>query len=650
MAVTQQEISKRQTTIAATEDPQEKAALMIDLGLDMLYGGEIENAQKLLANAEKICEKIGFQDGFGRIYLGRAAINYFNADYTTSTTLANQAIEIFLKTGNKEDLAETYTNLGMAHWSQGDYSIALDYTFKGLQLYQEAEAEGRISYAVYLLGGYYLDLKDSDNAEKYFSQAYEMSSREGAPPFSLARSCIGLANVALQRKQLNKALDYLTKAEKIQTEGGEYFGLSRTYNDLGKVYRRLNEADKALEYYGKSLDIRLQANDKQALVTTYLDLGEFNIEQDQLELALNYLQNGLKWAEKLNARVKIYRAHLLLSQVYESIQDFDKAFHHLKQHNDFKEQVIGKDANLRIRNLETQMAKERSEKEAEIYRLRNVELKKLYEEIEQQNEEITSSIEYARRIQDAMLPLDESIEVYRDYAFILYQPRDIVSGDFYWIYSRPSPEDPSKKLVFTAAVDCTGHGVPGAFMSMIGKDLLDNIIIAQGTIAPSDILHQMDMGVRKALNQDQTDNQDGMDLAITVVDEANECVYFAGANNPLVYFQHNQMHYIKGSKFGIGGGKYTQNKVFEQHAIQIDTCTELYIFSDGYQDQFGGPNNKKFMKPRFRNLLVDIHNLPMHEQYAILENTLVNWMGDESQVDDILVMGIRLGALEESQG
>ncbi|OJJ18163.1 hypothetical protein BKI52_25370 [marine bacterium AO1-C] len=644
MAVTPEEISKRQAAIATTSDLQQKATLMIDLGLDMLYGGEIEKSQALMSDAEKICKIIGFPDGLGRIYLGRAAIYYFNANYTTSTTLANQAIEIFLKTGNKTDLAQTYTNLGMAQWSQGNYGTALDYTFKGLQLYQDAEEDGRIAYAVYLLGGYYLDLQDPENAEKYFSQAFEMSSKKGAPPFSLARSCIGLANVALLKNQLDKALYYLTQAEKIQTEGGETFGLSRTYNDFGKVYRRLNEADKALEYYGRSLDLRLKANDKQALVTTYLDLGEFNIEQGQLELALNYLQNGLEWAQKLNARVKIYRAHLLLSQVHEMVQDFGKAFHHLKQHNEIKEQVIGKDANLRIRNLETQMAKERSEKEAEIYRLRNVELKKLNEEIEQQNEEITSSIEYARRIQDAMLPLDASIEVYKDYAFILYQPRDIVSGDFYWIYSRPSPQDPAKKLIFTAAVDCTGHGVPGAFMSMIGKDLLDNIIIAQGTISPSDILYKMDLGVRKALNQDHTDNQDGMDLAITVIDQANECVYFAGANNPLVYFQHNQMYHIKGSKCGIGGGQYRQTKVFEQHTVQIDTCTEIYIFSDGYQDQFGGPNNKKFMKPRFRELLADVHNLPMHEQYAILENTLTNWMGDQSQVDDILVMGIRLGA------
>ena len=156
----------------------------------------------------------------------------------------------------------------------------------------------------------------------------------------------------------------------------------------------------------------------------------------------------------------------------------------------------------------------------------------------------------------------------------------------------------------------------------------------------------MDQGVRTALNQKQTDNQDGMDIALTVMNQANKKVYFAGANNPLLYFQHNQMHYIKGSKFGIGGGKYIQNKIFEEHTITIDSPTEMYIYSDGYQDQFGGPDNKKFMKPRFRNLIADIHHLPMQEQQTILKNKLDDWMCDCAQIDDILVMGIRLGAMK----
>lgn len=154
----------------------------------------------------------------------------------------------------------------------------------------------------------------------------------------------------------------------------------------------------------------------------------------------------------------------------------------------------------------------------------------------------------------------------------------------------------------------------------------------------------MHLGVKRALKQDQTDNQDGMDMAFVMIDEAEKCLYFAGANNPLVYVQDGVLNLIKGDKQGIGGGKHRPNNKFTQHAVSFkDTASTFYIFSDGYQDQFGGEQNKKFMKPRFRQLLFDIHHLPMTKQHEALANTLDNWKGEEPQVDDILVMGLKLG-------
>ena len=157
----------------------------------------------------------------------------------------------------------------------------------------------------------------------------------------------------------------------------------------------------------------------------------------------------------------------------------------------------------------------------------------------------------------------------------------------------------------------------------------------------------MHRGVLKALKQEHTDNHDGMDIALVVIDEANEELYFAGANRPLVYIQDNQLHIIKGNKFGIGGGLYFQNISFQQHRVSFaHQPTTLYLFSDGFQDQFGGSKNKKFMRNRFYQLLFDIHSLPLAEQQQQLDQALQNWMGDESQVDDILVMGIRLGTID----
>ncbi|EAY31066.1 tetratricopeptide repeat protein [Microscilla marina] len=644
MALSDTEIEKRKAVIATTQDENQKVTRIIDLAFDILYQNKVPQANALLEEAALLATQIKFKDGLGRVRLGKAAIAYFTANYDDSALYSDQAIEIFQQTNNKELLAETYTNLGMSHWSQGSYSKALDYVFKGIHLYQESGKSGRLAYALYMLGSFYLDLNDPDNAEKNFLASQK--ALEIGDPYSVsnARSWIGLANVAFQRDQYTQALECLDKALKLQEESNDQFGMSRTFNDFGKIYRKLNDIDQAYLFYGKSLNIRLQATDKQALITTYLDLGEFNFEQQEYALAVNYLQNGLKWAEKLRAKVKMYRAHLLLSQIYDVLEEYDKAYHHLKQHNEIKDSVMGKDANLKIRNLESQFAKERSEKEAEIYRLKNVELKQLYDEIEHKNQAITDSIEYARRIQNAMLPLHSDFLTYQEYAFIFYKPRDIVSGDFYWFTSIPHPDNASLELIFIAAVDCTGHGVPGAFMSMIGHNLLNNVVKQRKIYAPENILTSLHLGVKKALKQDQNDNQDGMDLALVVIDELEECIHFAGANNPLVYVQNGELHRIKGNKQGIGGGKHRPTKKFDRHTVSFkDTPGMFYIFSDGYQDQFGGADNKKFMKPRFRQLLFDIHHLPLIEQRQQLVDTLEDWMGNEPQIDDILVMGLKLG-------
>lgn len=644
MALSDTELKKREITIATTQDKHKKTSLMLDLAFDILYQNKVQDALALLNEVEQLATQIGFKDALGRTNLGKAAVAYFSAQYDQADLYANKAIEIFQETNNGELLAETYTNLGMSYWSQGAYSKALNNIFKGIHLYQESGKSGRLAYALYLLGSFYLDLSDPDNAEKNFLESQKVLEYDNPYSVSKARSWIGLANVAIQREQYPVAIERLNIALKLQEKSKDLYGMSRTFNDFGKIYRKLNDIDQAYLFYGKSLDIRLKATDKQALVTTYLDLGEFNFEQGQYELAINYLQNGLMWGQKLRAKAKIYRAHLLLSQIYEVLKEYDKAYQHLKQYNEVRDDVVGKDANLRIRNLESNFAKERSEKEAEIYRLKNVELKNLYAEIEHKNKAITDSIEYAKRIQNAMLPLHSDFLTYQENAFIFYQPRDIVSGDFYWFTTIPHPQDKTLEMIFIAAVDCTGHGVPGAFMSMIGNNLLNNIVKQRNLYAPKDILMEMHLGVKRALKQDQTDNQDGMDMAFVMIDEVEKCLYFAGANNPLVYVQNGVLNLIKGDKQGIGGGKHRANNKFTQHVVSFkDIAGTFYIFSDGYQDQFGGEYNKKFMKPRFRQLLFDIHHLPMTKQREALANTLDNWKGNEPQIDDILVMGLKLG-------
>jgi len=256
-------------------------------------------------------------------------------------------------------------------------------------------------------------------------------------------------------------------------------------------------------------------------------------------------------------------------------------------------------------------------------------------ELEAKNQETLDSILYAKRIQDAILPQEELMkQAYKD-LFVLHQPRDIVSGDFYWFKS-------TRGKHFLACVDCTGHGVPGAFMSMIGAILLDDIINKKRIDDPSQILLELHKGVVKALKQNKKEkaSRDGMDVALCVVDEQEKMLHYSGALRPLIHFSDGQLNRIKADPIPIGGFK-EEKPTFKKHSINYSEGDKFYVFSDGYADQFGGERNKKFMIKKFRGLLNSIATKKMEQQKNILELELKSWMGECDQVDDILVIGFQ---------
>ena len=258
------------------------------------------------------------------------------------------------------------------------------------------------------------------------------------------------------------------------------------------------------------------------------------------------------------------------------------------------------------------------------------------QELAQKNKDITSSIQYAKRIQLAILPPLEQIFKHFPESFLLYKPKDIVSGDFYWFGIKNG-----RKII--AVVDCTGHGVPGAFMSMIGHNLLNQIIIENGITAPDQILNALHKGVQSALKQGTSvvDTSDGMDVAICSIDSNNTEMLFAGAFRPLFILNGSTFKKVEADKFPIGGSQLDAQRHYTCHVIRIEKGDTFYMSSDGYADQFGGEKGKKFMVKRFNELLLSIQDKSMEEQGRILEETFNSWRGEYQQVDDILVMGIR---------
>jgi serine phosphatase RsbU (regulator of sigma subunit) len=258
-------------------------------------------------------------------------------------------------------------------------------------------------------------------------------------------------------------------------------------------------------------------------------------------------------------------------------------------------------------------------------------------EIETKKEEIISSINYAKRIQQAILPAEDTIYRTVPLSFILYRPRDIVSGDFFWFYEI----DQNSYIIVCA--DCTGHGVPGAFMTVIGSNLLTQIVTESRITRPAEVMAELDRRIIQTLRQQKEHYQvvqDGMDLAMLKVDRTKNELVFTSAKRPAIFIRDKEICELKGSKNTLGGLR-TCEKRFEEITINYRENDIIYLFTDGYTDQFGGPENKKYMIRRFREQLLAMHMLPMHEQRQKLNDTITDWIGANEQTDDILVMGIR---------
>jgi len=307
---------------------------------------------------------------------------------------------------------------------------------------------------------------------------------------------------------------------------------------------------------------------------------------------------------------------------------------------------------VRTRNLQNAKIELEQEVELRTFQLRKekekVEIvnKEVIEQkaiIEAKNHDITDSIKYAKNIQEALLPPLQNLHKELNEAFVLYIPKDIVSGDFYWFAKR-------NNKFFIASVDCTGHGVPGAFMSIIGNTLLNEIVTEKNISEPAEILNELHVGVKTALQQSNSENErrDGMDIALCALNEDNTLLQYAGANRPVWIFRRDMssdvsFELIKADKFPIGGLDINEKKrQFTQHNIPVKKGDIVYIFTDGYADQFGGEKGKKFMVGNMLKLLAGIYELPVKKQEKLLLQSFLNWKGELEQIDDVLVIGFRI--------
>jgi len=476
-----------------------------------------------------------------------------------------------------------------------------------------------------------------------------------------------LANIYRRVGDYNNALNLYQNALVLREKSNDKFAQASTLNLIARTYSEIKEVEKSNQYYQNALTLRREINDS-AICFTYIGLAsncelDYNLaEAEQMylkclesnkqfsndkvcnylgfsglgnvftkskkyEKAVEMLQIALEYAIETNILPNISKTHLLLSQVCEKMNKLDEALVHLKKYAAISEEISSN----------------------QISQLKNVELKLKFEELEHRNSNIIESIEYAKKIQTAMLPSEEIVNQIFPENFILFKPRNIVSGDFYWLGKM------DKKIIVCAA-DCAGHGVPGAFMSMLGITFLNDIINKEIVIEPNVILNKLREKVIVALNQNKDINLQGdsMDLALCVFDPEHHKLQFSGAKNSLILIRNKQLTEYRGDKMTIGINWNESD--FSTHDIDLQNDDALYMFSDGYADQMGGEKGKKFLGKNLKDLLLDIHHLDAKTQKQILDSTIEKWKSHLNkmnepyeQTDDILVFGIKYNSAEYSQ-
>jgi serine phosphatase RsbU (regulator of sigma subunit) len=470
----------------------------------------------------------------------------------------------------------------------------------------------------------------------------------------------------------SKALEYYNKGLEIREQKKDENAMASSLNRIGMIMRLTKKYEASLMYYNKSLEIRRRNKQFTSIPWTLLGIASTYEEMEKTSEALGFYEQGmiggdirctlqcimgsgriysitgnsdkaeerlkesLRIAQDLRALSLVSEAYAGLANHYESTGQVDKALENYKSYQKIRESIQSDEAQNRLRNVEISHAIEKSENEKEIYRLRHVELKKAYDIIEENNKYITSSINYASRIQQALLPDLSEIKGLSKNCFVLYLPKEIVSGDFYWF-------NMSDNKLFAVVGDCTGHGVPGALMSMLGISFLEEIINNRKITDSGQILDELRKEVQRALHQKgySDETKDGMDISLCIIDKSESIIQFSGAYNNLYLVRDGELIEYPADRMPIGIFDNADSN-FKRIDIDIVPNDIIYMFSDGYADQFGGPNHKKFKYSPLKALLTEIHMLPLTHQKQRLEKEFNDWKGINPQIDDVLIFGLKL--------
>jgi len=643
-----------------------------NLGLVLELKGEFEQALSYYQNSLKINENIDNKSGIASSLTNIGNILQKQGNYRSSIEYYVKVLKIREELNEKIGIADAYNNIGSLYEKQDAFEEAIKNYQKALVLYIEIDEKLKSAIVLHNMGNILSQQKQYLSALEYYNQALKIREEYGEKR-GIASTLRNIGEVFQAQKKYKQAYENFTKSTEIYKEIGNKYGIIETKISTSEYYLAIKEYSQAIKLVESLIkNEELLPND---LKQTYLILSKAYAKNNNFQKAYNYQELFLTLKDSLGNEEnmkKILQIQLKFEfdkkqKEVEIIQEKQRLSNIVMLNNRklvilvliicliaflliglliYRSYRIKKQDNLilELQKKEIQQTNEKLQlfQEELISQNENLEIQKNLvmlqrDKISEQNQKITDSIQYAKRIQNSILPPLELFDnSFLDY-FLLFKPKDIVSGDFYWLKE-------TENQIFIAVADCTGHGVPGAFMSLLGMSFL-NEIVGSGLINSSEILSKVRDRIKDTLRYhiNKQESKDGMDIALCVVHKRTKELQFSGAYNSLLILKNNEKNIpelieIKGDKMPVGA-HFKADKIFSEHTIKIEQSDRFYLFTDGFIDQFGGAYDRKFLPKRFKEIITKTGNNQMETQKSELLANLENWMDKSEQIDDILVIG-----------
>lgn len=636
--------------------------------------GDFQNSIKNHEKEIEIKESINDLSGLAIAYYNLGRIHRTVGNYQLALEQYQKSLKTFERLNNKSYVARVSTEIGLVYESLSrstlavkdneiNYNKALEFHRAALELYKNEGDRPRQAQSLNNIANNYSRLAINQFVEQY-GEFWEDSLYQ--LPSSVILSTFG------------SAFDYYNQALEIFEEIEDLREIANVNINLGSHYIYTRNWVKSKGHLDTGLKLARQIKSQQEIALALFHMGDFFFRQNNLERAEQFLSQSLRIAQEIGVKDIVMYTHQRLAKVYEQGGNLPKALRHFKTFNLIKDELFSEQSQKIITEMQTKYETEKKEQQLKLMQNQdelqksiiqrqkltlaitigglvvilafavllinmvrqkqraNKILEEKNELISHQKQEITDSIRYASRIQNAILPSATMLKESLNEHFVLFLPRDIVSGDFYWFTKKQN------KMILVAA-DCTGHGVPGAFMSMLGVSFLYEIVNKEGIMEPAKILNMLRDFIKLTLSQTgkQNEQKDGMDMSLSMLDIENMKLEWAGAYNPLVLIRGDEIIEYKADKMPVAI-HVSDHQPFTNHEIDLQPGDTFYMYSDGYPDQFGGTDSRKFMSKRFKQLLLEIHQKPMDEQKEILLQEHLKWRGNIDQIDDIVVFGVRV--------